>query len=113
LEPYAPQRLVSSPFLRCTQTLEPLAARLGLRVEALEELAEGKGAAALNLVRAFADDKVAVCTHGDVIPDVLVALADEDRLDLGERPRQAKGSAWVLDARAGRFCQAQYLDPAG
>lgn len=51
----------------------------------------------------------ALCTHGDVIADVLVALADEEYLDLGLRPRQSKGSAWVLDAEDGRFVKATYL----
>jgi phosphohistidine phosphatase SixA len=110
-ETYAPQRILSSPYVRCLQSLEPLASRLSLRVEPVEELAEGSGADALALVRAFADEKVAMCTHGDVIPEVLVALADEDRLDLGHRPRQAKGSVWVLDAQAGRFVRATYLPP--
>ncbi|HLI01561.1 MAG TPA: phosphoglycerate mutase family protein [Acidimicrobiales bacterium] len=111
-EPFAPQRLLSSPYTRCLQTMEPLAAHLSLRVEPVKELAEGSGLAALALVRALADEKVALCTHGDVIPEILVALADEDRLDLGHRPRQAKGSAWVLDAHAGRFVRATYLPAA-
>lgn len=111
LEPFAPQRVLSSPFVRCLQTVEPLAARLSLRPETVDELAEGSGCAAVALVRALADEKVALCTHGDVIPDVLVALADEDRVDLGPRPRQAKGSTWVLDAHDGRFFRATYLPP--
>jgi hypothetical protein len=60
----------------------------------------------------MADIPVALCTHGDVVPDVLVSLADEDRLDLGAAPRQAKGSTWVLEARHGRFVRATYLAPA-
>ncbi len=111
LEPYAPQRVLSSPYLRCTATVAPLADRLSLPVEVLEELSEGNAAAAIALVRALADEKVALCTHGDVIPDVLVTLADEDHLDLGNRPRQAKGSAWVLEASNGRFHRACYLAP--
>jgi 8-oxo-(d)GTP phosphatase len=110
-EAYAPQRVLSSPYIRCLQTVEPLAGRLSLPVESMDELAEGSGAGALALVRAFADEKVALCTHGDVIPEVLVALADEDRVDLGHRPRQAKGSVWVLEAHAGRFVRASYLPP--
>ena len=65
----------------------------------------------LALVRQLADHSVALCSHGDVIPDVLVALADEDRLDLGPAPRQAKGSAWVLEAKRGRFVRATYISP--
>ncbi|MHB1536490.1 MAG: SixA phosphatase family protein [Acidimicrobiales bacterium] len=111
LAPWAPQRLLSSPYTRCLQTMEPLAAELSLRVEVVEDLAEGHGLAAVALVRALADEKVALCTHGDVIPEVLVALADEDRLDLGPSPRQAKGSTWVLEAMGGHFTRATYLQP--
>ena len=40
-------------------------------------------------------------------------LADEDHLDLGPRPRQAKGSVWVLEAEDDRFVKAVYVPPAG
>lgn len=93
------------------ETVEPLAFQLGLHVDPLEELAAGAGDSALGLVRALADEKVAICTHGDVIPDILVPLVDEDRLDLGPHPKQAKGSVWVLDSTAGRFGRAIYLPP--
>jgi 8-oxo-dGTP diphosphatase len=111
LEPYAPQRILSSPYVRCVDTVSPLADRLGLRAEPFEELAEGHGGEALKLVRRLAEEKVAICTHGDVIPEVLVALADEDRLDLGPSPRQAKGSVWILETRKGRFKKATYIPP--
>jgi hypothetical protein len=65
----------------------------------------------VELVRSLHDSHVALCTHGDVIPEILVALADEDRLDLGSAPRQAKGSTWVLGSRNGRFVKATYLPP--
>ena len=38
-------RLVSSPYVRCVQTLEPAAERLGLEIEERAELAEGASAA--------------------------------------------------------------------
>lgn len=109
IEAFSPQRILSSPYRRCLTTVEPLSRRLGLPVEHQEALAEGDGLAALALVRTLADEKVALCTHGDIIPEVLVALADEDRLDLGPRPRQAKGSVWVLDADGGLFTRATYI----
>jgi broad specificity phosphatase PhoE len=111
LEAFAPQRILSSPYLRCVTTVGFLAGRLNLPVETTEDLAEGDPLAAVALVRALADEKVALCTHGDIIPEVLVALADEDRIDLGPRPRQAKGSAWILDADGGHFTRATYLPP--
>jgi len=111
LDPWAPSRILSSPYRRCVETVKPLAAELGLKVEEVDELAEGAGPEAVELVRSLHDSHVALCTHGDVIPEILVALADEDRLDLGPAPRQAKGSTWVLRSTKGRFVQARYLPP--
>jgi hypothetical protein len=42
---------------------------------------------------------------------MLIAPADDDRLDLGPGPSQAKGSTWVLEASGGRFVKATYLPP--
>jgi 8-oxo-dGTP diphosphatase len=113
LEGYSPQRILSSPYTRCVETVTPLADALHVKVDEDESLAEGAGLAALDLVRRVAHEKIALCTHGDVIPEILVALADEDHLDLGPRPRQAKGSVWVLEAHGGRFLKAAYLPPSG
>ena len=113
LEGYAPQRILSSAAARCRETMAPLAAAMQLKVENDDALAEGAGLAALALVRRVAHEKVALCTHGDVIPEILVSLADEDHLDLGPRPRQAKASVWVLEAEGDRFVKAVYLPPAG
>ncbi len=111
LAPWSPQRILSSPYTRCFETVAPLARSLALPVEAAEDLAEGAAQEALALMRSVAGEKIALCTHGDVVPEILVALADEDRLDLGPNPRQAKGSTWVLDSNGGRFVKATYLPP--
>jgi 8-oxo-dGTP diphosphatase len=113
LEGYAPQRILSSAAARCLETMAPLAEAMQLKVEREDALAEGAGLGALALVRRVAHEKIALCTHGDVIPEILVSLADEDHLDLGPRPRQAKGSVWVLEAEGDRFVKAVYLPPAG
>jgi phosphohistidine phosphatase SixA len=63
-------RALSSPYVRCVQTLEPL----GLGVEPDDRLAEGADVhATLDLLR-HTDGAVA-CTHGDVIEHVLGGLA--------------------------------------
>ncbi len=62
------RRVVSSPYVRCVQTVEPLAAELGLEVEIDDRLAEGAGGAARPLL---AEDGAVACTHGDVIYDLL------------------------------------------
>jgi phosphohistidine phosphatase SixA len=106
-----PARILSSPYTRCIQTVQPLADDLSLKVEDADELAEGSGSKAVALVRSLATHPVALCTHGDIVAEVLIALADEDGLDLGPAPRQAKGSVWVLEARHGKFVTATYVPP--
>jgi len=68
LSPLGIGRVLSSPYVRCIETVEPLGAKLGLPVEQDERLAEGAGRAALELLR---EDGVVCCTHGDVVEDVL------------------------------------------
>lgn len=108
-----PTRIVSSPYLRCRQTVQPLADAAGLRVETDDLLAEGQGRGALELVRAAgaAGQAVVFCSHGDVIPDVLVALANEDRVDLGPAPQVEKSSVWVLHGEGRRWSAAVYIRP--
>jgi 8-oxo-dGTP diphosphatase len=110
LRPYRPSRLLSSPFVRCLQTVEPLALALGMTVEAVGALAEGAGPSAVQLVRSMTETAV-LCSHGDVIPHILVTLVNEDQLDVGRRPRNEKASVWVLESSQNRFTTATYLRP--
>ncbi len=105
-----PRRLISSPHVRCVQTLEPLARATGLHVEHDVRLAEGAtldGAAAL--VASLGDDTAVLCGHGDLLPPLLVAL-DPD----GVRPAAIecqKGSFWRVDSTAGGRPRATYWLP--
>jgi 8-oxo-dGTP diphosphatase len=69
LEGHAFDRIASSPSTRCMDTPAPLAAARTLRVEAREELAEGRGVTALKRV---ADEPGAgvLCVHGDVLEEL-------------------------------------------
>jgi phosphohistidine phosphatase SixA len=96
-------RILSSPYLRCTQTVDPLAAARGLEVEARGELAEGGGHATCLLVLGLLEGPdVVLCTHGDVMEDVLDGLG----VDRPEETR--KGATWVLGATG-----AHHLPPPG
>jgi broad specificity phosphatase PhoE len=110
---HKPGRVLSSPYTRCLDTVAPLATAAGLEVEPDLRLAEGEGRRALELARALgaAGDVSVLCSHGDVIPELLAALAGEDRVDLGPVPRVEKGSVWVLEGAAGRFSSATYVPP--
>lgn len=105
-------RVLSSPAVRCVATVAPLAARRGLAVETTGALAEGAGAGAVRLVQDLAGGAgVVLCSHGDVIPEVL------DSLDAGGHvrgaPRCQKGSTWALARRPadGALVGDRYLPP--
>jgi phosphohistidine phosphatase SixA len=65
------ERILSSPYVRCVQTVEPLAEAHGLPLEREEAFAEGAGSeAALDLFRGAGGAMVA-CVHGDLVEELL------------------------------------------
>jgi phosphohistidine phosphatase SixA len=63
-------RIASSPYVRCVETVEPLAATLAFEIEIDERLAEGADPADALAFLAQLDGGVA-CTHGDVVEALL------------------------------------------
>jgi 8-oxo-dGTP pyrophosphatase MutT (NUDIX family) len=105
------RRVISSPFVRCVQTVRPLALDRGLPVETSEALREGAPvSAALALLAEIADTPSVLCSHGDVIPAVVLHFAELDMRVEGERDWR-KGSFWALERRDGRFVSARYVPP--
>lgn len=112
--------LYSSPFVRCVQTLEPLAEALGLEIHPEEALAEATlmpdlgddgwtasawlGGRAARLFDRLAAERptgrVVACSHGDVIPAVVAVLAGRDEFDVA-KVRLKKGARFTLDFDAG------------
>ena len=91
------ERVISSPALRCTDTVWPLAKALGLAIVKHDALFEGASArAALALMRRTRARRAAMCTHGDVMEDVLDELV-RCGVHLDGGMRLAKGAYWVLD----------------
>jgi 8-oxo-dGTP diphosphatase len=99
-EDFGVERLVTSPYVRCRQSVEPLARVLGLPIEERSELAEGaREAEVWALVAELADGTAVLCTHGDILGVLL-----------GEEPE--KGSTWIVDAGAdGSLNRRVYLVP--
>jgi phosphohistidine phosphatase SixA len=94
-------RLLSSPYLRCIQTLEPAAARLGLELEERDELAEGANAGeVVRLLGELEGAVPALCTHRDVIAALL-----------GPQGACKKGAVWVLEVGGGDVRAERYLPP--
>jgi phosphohistidine phosphatase SixA len=72
LAPWKIERVLSSSYLRCVQTVEPLAETRELQIEKREELEEGAGrGAAIGLIQEIDGKPAVLCTHGDVVVDLL------------------------------------------
>lgn len=112
LRSFEPTRIYSSPAARCIQTVEPTARAAGARVEILQELYEGGSAAAVALVRSLGGpETIVLCSHGDVIPDVLDALSVDGMTGWWGTQRCQKGSTWVLHRDGDRYEKAIYEPP--
>lgn len=78
-------RILSSPYDRCVQTVEPLAEQRGLPVEIREELNEDQQLTlGVDLVRSLVGEPVAVCVHAGLT-------------DVAFRQRLKKGETLVVD----------------
>ncbi|HEV3226795.1 MAG TPA: histidine phosphatase family protein [Acidimicrobiales bacterium] len=107
------RRILSSPAVRCVHTVEPLASKQGVDIEETDLLLEGADAGvAYDLLRAAADAKgdAVLCTHGDLVPELL-RLASRDGLTMVDSPRWAKGSTWAIERDGHRFTKGRYLPP--
>jgi phosphohistidine phosphatase SixA len=109
-------RVVSSPYVRCRETVAPIAERLGLPVEDADALSEGAPLSeALRLLEKVTDKPTVLCSHGDVIGELLHHFAGQHvRLDAGDDAapselRFPKGSTWVLDVEEGQIVRGRYL----
>jgi len=106
-------KLASSPYLRCTQTLEPLARRRDMGVEITDALGEGADPtqALAWLAQETRSGSFAASTHGDVM-----MLGVEELLDRGVRLRGdkvdfKKGCTWELTVVDGVYTMARYKRP--
>jgi 8-oxo-dGTP diphosphatase len=113
---FGPRRVLSADLLRCVQTVEPLAADLGVPVEPepalTEEAYEKDPERALDrlLAAATGDQRVVVvCSQGGVIPHLVGTLATEHRVRLA-RPKlpARKSSVWALSFLDSALVAADY-----
>jgi 8-oxo-dGTP diphosphatase len=111
LRDYPITRIVSSPAVRCLQTVEPLAQRRGLPVESADALGvEADPAGLAELLVDGAADATLLCSHGELIGAALTRLLEPDLADVG-RLTWPKGSTWVLEVANDQVRSARYLPP--
>ena len=100
----------SSPYLRCVQTVEPLARARRLKIQETRHLAEGarlKGA-----YRFIEDpdlDDTILCTHGDVILELVDDLIRRRIVKASQASLADKGSTWVVEVEDGSPVGARYI----
>ena len=86
LDGFAVARIVSSPYVRCVESVRPLAKALGLALEEREELAEGAFESEWRpLLDELAAGDAVACVHGDITHDLFGRAGK-------------KGAAWEVDA---------------
>jgi 8-oxo-dGTP diphosphatase len=111
LGPYAISATWSSPYLRCVQTVEPLAKARRLKVQETRHLAEGarlKGA--YRFIEDPEIDDAVLCTHGDVIQELVDDLVRR-RIVKASQAALEKGSTWAVEIEDGSPVGARYIPP--
>ena len=92
-------QIISSPYVRCVESVEPLARQRALEVEAEEALAEGAGVtAALDLFDRSEGGPLVACVHGDLVVGLLGA-------------KLKKGATAVLELGGNGVEVRERLDP--
>jgi 8-oxo-dGTP diphosphatase len=101
--------ILSSPYIRCIQTVEPLADQRKLPIEPRKDLEEGSGGESLaRLVAQFAGRSIVLCTHGDLVEEFLEQLIEKGLVPRA-RANMEKGSTWVIEVTGGKITGARYV----
>ena len=109
LAPFPITAVYSSSFLRCVQTVEPLARMRKLPLKQSPSLAEGHGlAGAMELIGDANLDEVVLSTHGDIVWELVEELVKRRVVQPGEGGFE-KGSTWVVDFEDGSFVRARFI----
>jgi 8-oxo-(d)GTP phosphatase len=103
--------------VRCHQTVEPLAADLGVPIQNEPTLTEEayaknpKRARHRVLEIAAHTGTPVICSQGKVIPDLINWWCERDGVH-ADKSRNHKGSTWVLSLSAGRLAAADHIGGA-
>lgn len=87
--------LHSSPYMRCVQTLEPLALWLDRTIEIDTRLSEEEPFEPMLELLTEVPDGAVMCSHGDMIPATIGAL-ERRGTEIRTPPDWRKASVWVL-----------------
>ena len=105
--------IVSSPSLRCEQTVGPLAQRLGLKVKPSKLLRRDVAPTdVLRLIKRSKGTRTVLCSHRETIGPFIEHLAANPNVEVSSKLEWPKGSVWELTTRRGRVTRARFIPPA-
>ena len=87
--------LFSSPYVRCVQTVQPLADRLERGIKIDQRLSEGEPFEPMLEMLSEVSDGAVMSSHGDMIPATISAL-ERRGMEIRTPPDWRKASVWVL-----------------
>lgn len=109
LLPLDVSRVLSSRYVRCTQTVGPLADKLGLEVETHPALAEEgsfKDAWALVEDAAASGRETVLCSHGNILSPILDRLRRRGIEVVADEWSCHTGSVWSVEVAEGEITRA-------
>ena len=102
--------LHSSPYLRCVQTLEPLADLLHTTVYIDDRLMEDRPFEPVLDLLAEVESGAVLCSHGDVIPATIAALVRRG-MEVQSGADWRKATVWVLKRKGERITKGRVWPP--
>jgi len=109
MKPFKISAIYSSPYLRCMQTVEPLARDREIDIKKSPTLAEGRG---LRGAYEFMDDpkldNVVLSTHGDLVWELVEDLVRRRVIKPGVGGYD-KGSTWMVEVEDEKPVRARFI----
>ena len=105
-----PSALISSPAVRCMQTLEPLSKATKIEIFADKRLFEHGDVAKMIELLEDSKDSTVISSHGDMIPEVIKILQRRG-MEIGSKPDWRKATVWVVERIKNSFTSAIVMAP--
>lgn len=103
-------RIISSPYVRCVESVSPLAKERGLPIEISEVLGEGEIDGPIELIEGLVGVNALLSSHGDVIPYVIGVLEGKG-LKIPMQHDYRKASTFMIEREGPAFVRASYIPP--
>ena len=105
-----PSSLISSPAVRCMQTLEPLSKATKIKIVTDQRLFEDGDVAKMFELLVDAQDSTVISSHGDMIPEVIKILQRRG-MEIYSKPDWRKATVWVVERTKNGFKSAVVMAP--